>query len=235
MRGCCRVPGPCWWRGLGRRGHNSSGFSNPPPACLQKQLMAVEGDEMGLAADSKGSTSCPAGQCARCPPLHASALRPQRGEGLGGGCPGWVPPALAVPDILGGCSWITGALVGCSRVGAQPAWHSLEGSWFIFCPRSSTEWVLGTRGTSSRSWGHPVPATGNVLSPLWSPPARMEKQTWWREALCRVGGCSSCVSLGCKALGGAGRWARGAPGAGAAPGPSCSAAGARVCAARSVE
>lgn len=39
-------PGPAWgrgrrtdgrmagWRGLGRSGHNSSGFSNPPPECL---------------------------------------------------------------------------------------------------------------------------------------------------------------------------------------------------------
>lgn len=107
------------------------------------------------------------------------------------GCPGWVPPALAVPDVLGGCLWITGCLWGAAGLGL-----SLLGT---------AEWVLGTRGphpARARSCGHPVPATRNASSPLWSPPARMEKQTWWCEALCRVCGCSSCVSLGCRALGG---------------------------------
>lgn len=125
--GAGMLPGACWWRGLGRCGHNSSGFSNPPPACLQKQLMAVEGDEMGLAADSKGSTSCPAGQCARCPPASRLGAPAPAGRGARCGLPGVGASCPGCPRCPWGLLVDHGVLVGCSRVGAQPAWHSRVG------------------------------------------------------------------------------------------------------------
>lgn len=113
---------------------------------------------MGLAAVSKGSESCRAGQCARCAPasrLGAPAL-PERGlalapRGWGAascpGCPWGVLGVCQAPDApaLGAAQAPGGACKGLETLGQGGGFclprSSPEGSWLGFSPSSSTERV----------------------------------------------------------------------------------------------
>lgn len=154
---------------------------------------------------------------------------------VGASCPGCPQHPWGLLSPQHHCALVQGRLPGCLW-GAAGLGLSLPST-----ARRGRGSSSAPAAAPSGSWGPgdlilPVPGAGAILSqqtgmlrpPLWSPAARMEKQTWWCEALCRVGGCSPRVSPGCGAFGGGGRRAPRGPGAGAAPGPSCSAAGARV-------
>ena len=121
----------------------------------EKQLMAVKGDEMGLAAVSKGNVSCRAGQCARCAPasrLGALALA-KKGLALASrgwsdaSCPGcpWGALGSAKPPVLQ--CWVLRRLLGV-LAGGWRAWGRVGTS---ACPAAA---VSGSQGTPhSPCWG----------------------------------------------------------------------------------
>lgn len=203
---------------------------------------------MGLAADSKGSTSCRAGQCARCPPLHASAIRPQLREGLGTGSPGWVPPALAVPNILGGCRVPSTTALWC-RAGSRGA-CGVQRGWGSACPAQPGGAVVhllplqqhragpvdqGTSSCPCRELGPSCPSKWECFVPPSGAP-----QPGWRS---KPGGARRSAGWGAAApacprgvgpLGVQGDGHRGDPGQELCLVPAAALPG-RVCAARSVE
>lgn len=91
----------------------------------EKQLMAVTGDEMGLAAASKGSASCRAGQCARCVSRPTAAL--PRGARR---CPlPWLSPGgrATLPCFTGCCTDSRGCWRPRGGVGTSSSPEQLPG------------------------------------------------------------------------------------------------------------
>lgn len=207
---------------------------------------------MGLAAVSKGSASCRAGQCARCAPasrLGAPAL-PERGSALaprgwgGASCPGcpqgglgsarspvlprWVQQRL--PGVLAG---------GCETLGQGGGFclpRSVpEGPWLGFSPCSSPERVPGD--LAQPTWGggsggavpHPSEQQRWVLS--LKPRSRNGDAKLVVRSLSQGGWVLPLHPAGARPAVGAGAGVRRGPAArlgvgGAACGPSCGAAGA---------
>lgn len=162
----------------------------------EKQLMAVTGDEMGLAAVSKGSVSCRAGQCARC------ALRPTTALPRGARrCP---LPWLS----LGGPATLPYSSTGCCT--DSQGWH---GPFSMLLPSPSSSQV-SCRGGKSSELSHPSQHWVLTLEPRYE-----------NEKLMALRGLAGWAPLLCPPVGArAGRGPAGCPEAGATRGPICSAA-----------